>query len=215
MAHRLAHILDAAARGAYPDPDGKCEVLPSLGAISVMVAFTGHWVIAANVDPQFVRDRYSDGDYSVPMSAAFLHQLGHEIGAEPKTQDVLLVALSAVGVPSIELEPLDDFQHSRVARANRYRRDVRVYTTVDRRGVMILGRGITNRWEVAVEVEPDAHGQGLGRALFDAALRMLPPSTPVWAQVAPGNPASLRSVQAAGFKAVGAEVLFVGAPQLH
>ena len=214
MAHRLAHILDAAARGAYPDPDGACEVLPSLGAISLMVAFTGHWVIAADVDPQFVYDRYSDGDYSVPMSAAFLQQLGHEIGAEPKTQNVLLVAISAVGEPSVDLELLeshDHFEHPRVARANRYRHDVRVYSTIDRRGVMILGRGITNRWEVEVEIEPEVQGQGLGRALFDASLRMLPPSTPVWAQVAPGNPASLRSAQASGFKAVGAEVLFVNA----
>ena len=209
MAHRLALILDAAARGVFPDPDGKCEVLPGLGDVNALVAFTGHWVLAADIDPQFVADRYSNGDYSVPMSAAFLHALGAELGAEPKTQDVLLVATSVVGDPSVDIEFVEENDHPRVRRARRYRRDVRGYSTVADGGVMVIGRGITNRWEVAVEVNADQQGRGLGRALFDASLRMLPPGTPVWAQVAPGNPASLRAVQAAGFKAVGAEVLLV------
>ena len=209
MAHRLAHIFDAAARGVYPKADGVCEILPGLGEINALIAFTGHWVLAADIDPQFVADRYSNGDYSVPMSAAFLHALGAELGAEPKTQDVLLVATSAVGDLTIDLEFVEENDHPRVLRAHRYRRDVRVYTTVDGGGVMILGRGITNRWEVAVEVDAAQQGRGLGRALFDASLRILPPGTPVWAQVAPGNPASLRSVQAGGFKAAGAEVLLI------
>jgi hypothetical protein len=42
-----------------------------------------------------------------------------------------------------------------------------------------------------------------------AARAVVPEGEPVWAQVAPGNAASMRSTAAAGFVPVGAEVLFV------
>src|SRR5207245_372679 len=75
-------------------------------------------------------------------------------------------------------------------------------------GVLVLGRGLTNRWEMAYEVDEAARGRGLGRALATAARTLLPPGTPIWAQVAPGNAASLRATLAAGYTPVGAEVLF-------
>ena len=40
-----------------------------------------------------------------------------------------------------------------------------------------------------------------------AARHLVPPGTPVWAQVAPANAASVRAFLAAGFRPVGAEVL--------
>lgn len=209
MAHKLAHLLDAVAHGGHPEADGRIEVMPALGQVSAMLGFTAHWVLAADVGSDFVSKHYSDDDYSVPMSAAFLEAVANEIGAVSKTHDVVLVARSQVGEPSLDLTLIEDSDHPRVRRANRYRRDVRAYATSDGAGVLVLGRGITNRWEVGVEVDASAQSLGIGRALFDAALRMLPPGTPVWAQVAPGNPASLRSVLASGFTPVGSEVLFV------
>ena len=48
----------------------------------------------------------------------------------------------------------------------------------------------------------------LGGRLVAAARHLTPPGEPLFAQVAPGNAASLRVVEAAGFRPIGAEVLF-------
>ena len=49
---------------------------------------------------------------------------------------------------------------------------------------------------------------GLGRRLVAAARGLVPDGDPLWAQVAPGNAASLRAVLGGGFVPVAAEVLF-------
>ncbi len=103
MAHKLAHVFDVVANGGHPEPDGCIDLMPALGHVSAMFGFTAHWVLAADVTPNFVREHYSDGDYSVPMSATFLEAVAQEIGAVPKTHDVLLVARARVGEPSLEL----------------------------------------------------------------------------------------------------------------
>jgi hypothetical protein len=46
---------------------------------------------------------------------------------------------------------------------------------------------------------------GLGRALAAAARHLVPGGSPLWAQIAPANAASVRAFLAAGFKSVGAE----------
>jgi GNAT superfamily N-acetyltransferase len=74
--------------------------------------------------------------------------------------------------------------------------------------VLVLGRGLAGRREVAFEVDPAARDRGLGRLLVAAARHLTPPGEPLFAQVAAGNAASLRVVAAAGFRPVGAEVLF-------
>jgi GNAT superfamily N-acetyltransferase len=100
----------------------------------------------------------------------------------------------------------DGIGHPRLARANRYRADVRGYTADG--GLLLLGRGLAGRWEVAVEVDPAYRGRGIGRRLAALAPALVPPGEPVWAQVAPGNVASLRAFLAAGYRPVGVEVLF-------
>jgi GNAT superfamily N-acetyltransferase len=100
----------------------------------------------------------------------------------------------------------DGVGHPRLARAHRYRDDVRGYT-VDG-GLLLLGRGLAGRWEVAVEVDPAYRGRGIGRHLVGLAAALVPPGQPVWAQVAPGNVASMRAFLAAGYRPVGVEVLF-------
>ncbi|MFC7720642.1 hypothetical protein [Nonomuraea recticatena] len=54
-----------------------------------------------------------------------------------------------------------------------------------------------------------AQGRGAGRRLALAARRLC--DAPLWAQIAPGNAASLRAFLAAGFAPMGAEALLVAA----
>ncbi|MCZ2826977.1 MULTISPECIES: GNAT family N-acetyltransferase [unclassified Modestobacter] len=93
-------------------------------------------------------------------------------------------------------------------RALRHRTGVRVWTTPDSTALLVLGQGVAGRWEVSVEVHPGARGRGLATALAAAAPALVPVGEPLWAQVAPANTASLRSFLAAGWRPVGAEVLF-------
>ena len=105
--------------------------------------------------------------------------------------------------------PTDAATHSgRVTRARRYRPDTRVFSDRDGRGLLVLGQGVCGRREIAFEVDPEHRGQGVGRALVTAALGLVPPGEPLFAQVAPANVASVRAIHAAGFDAVAAEVLF-------
>lgn len=50
-----------------------------------------------------------------------------------------------------------------------------------------------------------SRGAGLGRALAAAARHLVPGGSPLWAQIAPANAASVRAFLAAGYKLVGAE----------
>jgi GNAT superfamily N-acetyltransferase len=174
-----------------------------------VLAFTAHHVVAAAVEPELVAARLPDGDLSAPMGAAFLGWLGGRLGSRPGSLDVVLAAEGLGGAPPLELTPgIDLDRHQRVARALRYRSGLQVWTAEGGAGVLVLGRGLAGRREVAFEVDPARRNRGLGRSLVAAARHLTPPGEPLFAQVAPGNAASLRVVAAAGFRPIGAEVLF-------
>jgi GNAT superfamily N-acetyltransferase len=82
-----------------------------------------------------------------------------------------------------------------------------VFADRDGGGVLLLGRGLAGRWEVAFEVEPDRRDRGLGRALAIAARHLVPRDQPLFAQVTPGNVASVRVLLAAGYAPIASEVL--------
>ena len=71
--------------------------------------------------------------------------------------------------------------------------------------VLVIGRGVAGRWEAAIEVDPHARRNGLGRRLALAARHLV--DGPVWAQVAAGNARSVRAFLAAGYRPVGSEAL--------
>jgi hypothetical protein len=207
--HPLRTLLDAAARGEYPPADGKVDVVPPPdGLADVIVGFTGHFVLAAPIEPAEVAARLPEVDLSVPMSAAFLTWIAERLGSRPTTFDALLCATGDGGGLPPWLREVDGLDHPRVTRAARYRSNTRTYATDDGGGVLIVGRGICGRWEIGYEVAPDARDKGLGRRIVAAARGLVPAGEPVWAQVAPGNAASLRSTIAGGYVPVAAEVLF-------
>jgi GNAT superfamily N-acetyltransferase len=210
MAHPLLRVLQEAARGRPPAPDGAVEVLPALpGPVDAVVAFTAHHLIVADVDPGLVAAELPGGDLAAPVGVAFLGWLGGRLGSRPGSLDVVLAAPGLGGEPPLELRAgVDPERHPRVARALAYRDDLAAWTDPEQTGVLTLGRGLAGRRELSFEVEPAARGRGLGRRLVAAARHLTPPGEPLFAQVAPGNAASLRTVAAAGFRPIGAEVLF-------
>lgn len=207
---RLATVLRDAAAGRFPPADGLVEVLPSPpGPVDAVVAFTAHHLIAADVDRDWVRAALKGDDVGAPMRADFLTRLGEELGATAGMLDVVLAAFGRAQRSDL-LTGGDGGEavHPRLARARRYRRDVRCFQ--DRHGgLLTIGHGLAGRVEVSIEVDEEARGRGHGLALAQAALGLTVPGEAVFAQVSPGNVASLRCFLAAGYRPVGAEVLFL------
>jgi GNAT superfamily N-acetyltransferase len=210
VSERLLRLLRDAAMGRPPAADGVVEVWPAPeGPVDAVLAFTAHHVVAAGVDPGLVAARLPDGDLAAPMSPGFLGWLGERLGSHPGSLDVVLAAEGLGGTPPLALRPgSDPERHPRAARALRYRGALEVWTGPEEAGVLVLGRGLAGRRELAFEVDPARRNRGLGRLLVAAARHLTPPGEPLFAQVAPGNAASLRVVEAAGFRPIGAEVLF-------
>ncbi|MEV0240253.1 GNAT family N-acetyltransferase [Streptomyces sp. NPDC050674] len=208
MTDSLGDILDAAARGVFPPPDGGTTIVPQPSPRDAgVLAFTAHSVVFTDEDPGWVRDVLARTDcdaLAATMNARFLTALMDRTGRASDTVDVLLTGAALPGEPPGGLVELGDPGHPRVVSARGRRDGVRVWTAEG--GVLVLGRGVAGRWEVAVEVEEGARHRGLGRRLVTAA-RQLTGGAPVWAQVSAGNARSLRAFQAAGYRPVGSEVL--------
>jgi tetratricopeptide (TPR) repeat protein len=203
QAFGLREIMAAIEFGHLPPADGGLTVVPGEGRTAVL-AFTAHCVVAADVDPDWVRAQLPPGDLSAPLNPPFLSVLGALLDRRVNNIDLIAIAPRLTGSLPLPLSEVDAGHHPRVRRALRYREEVHVWATEG--GLVVLGRGVGGRWELAVEVEPAHRGHGLGRALAVAG-RHLVPGGAVWAQIAPGNAASVRAFLAAGFTPVGAEAL--------
>ncbi|MEU0969641.1 GNAT family N-acetyltransferase [Streptomyces sp. NPDC005917] len=205
----LRDILDAAARGVFPPPDGRTTVVPQPSARDAgVLSFTAHSVVFTDEDPEWVYDtlRATPCDaLCATMNARFLTALMDRTGREQETIDTLLVAGPLPGRPDLPLTELTGPGHSRVAYARARRDEVRAWAAEG--GVVVLGRGVAGRLEASVEVDEGVRRPGLGRALVTAARQLA--EEPLWAQVAPGNARSVRAFQAAGCLPVGAEALLL------
>jgi GNAT superfamily N-acetyltransferase len=201
-------MLDAAARGVFPPADGGTTVVPQpCDRDAGVMAFTAHSVVFTDEDPTWVRAALARTDcdaLAATMNARFLAAFMERTGRRSDTIDVMTVGSPLPGAPPLPLKEVGDPAHPRVVSSRRRRDDVRVWAADG--GVLVLGRGVAGRLEVAVEVDEDVRHRGLGRALAHAA-RQLSGGEPVWAQVSAGNARSLRAVQAAGYLPVGSEVL--------
>jgi GNAT superfamily N-acetyltransferase len=202
----LGVLLSDAATGRFPPADGSVTVVPQPSPRDCgVIDFTAHAIVFADVDPGWVTAQLPPGDLSAAVSPPFLSALGQATGRSAHGIDVLFVAAALTGCPPLELIPDADLAHPRIARARAYRDDVRAWQADG--GLVTVGLGVAGRWEVAVEVKPGYRGRGLGRLLAQSARHLVPAGEPLWAQVAPGNAASVRAFLAAGFVPVGAEAL--------
>ncbi len=197
-------MLDA-ADGRFPDVDGAVEILePMAGDHHATVEFTGHSFVLTDRDPGEVLARGADGfgGASQPDLLRWLAGVDGWIGSH----DAVLAA-RGVGAASSEQrlpERSDLEDHPRVVRSRAHRSDVLVYG--DETGLVTIGRGLVGRLEVSVEAF-SAQPAGAGRSLIAAALVLIPAGETVFAQVAPGNAASLRAFLSCGFVPIGAETL--------
>ena len=202
-------MLYAAARGEFPPEDGVTEVVGAVaGARVAVLSFTAHHVVACDLPADEVHGVVDPANLNGPVAPGVLAWLAERTGLRAGSLDVVLAWVpgrrsdgAAGGVREVEAG-----DHPRVARARRWRRDLRVFEGED--GVVVLGRGLAGRLELSVEIAADRRDRGLARRLVPAALAAAAPAEPVFAQVAAANAASLRALQPAGFSAVGAEVLF-------
>jgi hypothetical protein len=196
---KLAAIISDVEAGFPVPADVPYLTVPQPGPRAAAVcAFTGVSVIAADVDPAWVADQLPADDLSAPLNPPFLHALEHKLGRRVNNIDLVLLAAPQPGPPPLALREVTASTHPRVRRAQRYRDEVRVWETESGRGVVILGRGLA-----------EARGRGVGRTLAMAARHFLPEDRLVWAQIAPGNAASVRAFLAAGYDPIGAEALLV------
>jgi len=210
----LADILRGVENGVFPAPDLGVSVVPAPSEReSAVVAFTGHIVIAADVSASWVAEQVPAGDLAAPTNPPFLTALAELTCRRVSSNDAMLLA-PAITDPAEraevikDLSVLTDHSHPRVQRALEYRTDVQVYADVHG-GLVIIGHGLADRIECAIEL-PDAHqNQGHGRHLARAARALIRPNTSIWAQITPGNAASLRAFLAAGYRPVGSEALLV------
>jgi hypothetical protein len=205
MVRPLAEILEEAAHGRFPPADGAVLITgPPPGPCRAVVAFTGSHVIASEAPEAEVRARLDPADLGAPTSVGFLQWLGTRIGRRPGSLDLVLAAPSTGDDPTAV--PVEDPGHPRVVRALRYRTGVAVYR--DGPGTIITGLGLAGRFEVSIDLEREQRGRGRGAALARTARRLAPAGTPVFAQTAPGNAASVRAFLSAGFRPIGAEILY-------
>lgn len=204
----LAGLLSTVEAGKRLPGDPWLTVVPQPASrAAAVVSFPGHIVVAADVPPQWVHAQLPEADLSAPLNPPFLTALCARLGRRVNNIDLVVLAQPVAGEPAVELELVEDADHPRVRRARRYRDHVQV--CVADGGVLILGRGLAGRWEAAIEVDEERRNVGLGRRLAGAARHLVPDGRPIWAQIAPGNAASVRAFLAAGYQPIGAEALLV------
>ncbi|WP_405060187.1 GNAT family N-acetyltransferase [Kribbella sp. NBC_01505] len=200
--------------GVFPAPDLSVSVV---GAPSerdtCVIGLTAHIVVAADATPDWVHDLLPPADPSAPLNPPFLTALEAATGRRVNAINALLLAPALADVAERAqlrsmLVELGDQDHPRVQRARVHRVGVQVFDHVGG-GLVLTGQGVDGRLECAVEVPEVNRSKGRGRELARTARVLAPIGSYVWAQVTPGNAASMRAFLAAGFVPVGSEALLV------
>src|SRR2546421_454978 len=189
--HPLGEIMRRAGRDEFP-VWGPITVFPPPPHLNAaVVAFSGHTFIAADVEPGEVHARIGENPLTGPVLPSFLEWIASRVGARAGMIDVVLAA-KGTGSPDAVLkeEPRwRDFE--RAQHGARLRRELSGWTA-EGLGLVLIGRGLVDRWELAYEVAADAPS-GSGRTLASLARGLVPRDEPLFAQVAPGHARSLRA----------------------
>src|SRR4051794_3598337 len=136
-----------------------------MGARAVVVGGTAWHVVAADVDPAWVRSAVAHDPIAAPLGARFLAALADRVGAEPGPLDAVLVAPPAPAEVAVELLPAE-VDHPRVRRALEHRSEVRIWSTPDGAGVSVLWRGFAGPRAGSMEVDPSPPGPVLVTGLL-------------------------------------------------
>lgn len=203
--HPLRDALLDAAEGRFPPRGSPVRiVLPPPHLAGAVVAFSGCTFIAADVDPRAVESRLGPDPLVGPVMPRFLEWLAAQTGGEAQNHEVVLAAIGT-GADDTGLRPDPDWRsHERARHGARLRRELCGWK--HDHGIVLVGRGLFDRWEVAYEISPSAPA-GAGRVLARAALGAVPVGEPLFAQIAPGHAQSLRTALAAGYEPIAGEVL--------
>jgi GNAT superfamily N-acetyltransferase len=210
--HPLSTLFQDAVLGRFPPSDGTVRVLPAPpGRSDAVVAFSEHNLIAADLDEQEVLEHLPSTDPGAPMSAEFLAWLAGRLRTQAGMLDLVMAAPApdpSEDLPELILRP-DLLDHPRLARSRMYRADLRCFSDREDRALVVVGRGLAEREEMGIEVKPEFRGKGLGRVLARATPRVATDGEPLFAQISPGNVASVRAFLSAGYRPICAEVVFL------
>lgn len=182
------------------------------GPTPAIVAFTMRHFILTNLGEPEARRRIDTENFAAPMLAPFVAWFAEAQNLVAGFTDAVLATVAPQGASTMRRTDSDRWMtHPRVTRATRNRRSTEVWVDEDGAGVAVFGNGVAGRLELAVEIDPDRRGAGLGPSLITGAVLTREPGTAVFAQISPGNVASLRAFLKAGFKPICAEVIFTPA----
>lgn len=200
-------MLAAAAEGRFPDAAEPIVVVPSPRPLAgAIVAFTGCTYVAADVDCDELESHLGANRLAGPVEPRFVQWLAGRVNGRARNHEVILAGIGTGSRPDA-FQPEPNWpDHERAGHGARLRRDVHGWTYRDGQGIVLIGRGLVDRLEIAYETAPDAPA-GTGSAMVRDALGLVPAGTPLFAQVAPGNARSLRAALAAGYRPLGGETL--------
>lgn len=215
--HRLLRLLVAAADSGPEPPGPVVEVLPRPdGPCAVVVVLPRRAVVAADVAHAWVLDRLPPGpvsgdEHHPVLGPLFLGALSGRLGVPPAGLSVLLAAAGRGPDPAgTGLSPMPGLGLGWAE----YRHDVRTWCA--RRdgvtGLVSVGRGPAGRYDVQVLV-PDGAGVEAAAALLDVARTLVPHREPLFLSLPPHGGGQLVAACRAGYRPIGAEVLFADDPE--
>ena len=103
---RVAQVLSGAVDGVRPPSDGATEVVPQPpGPVAGVLAFDGHHIVAADVDPTWVHELLPNGDLSAPLHPRFLGALAERLGRPWDNLDAVFAGRGEEGDVVLPLEP--------------------------------------------------------------------------------------------------------------
>lgn len=218
LEHPLSRAIHDAALGQFPDA-GHTPVEvggPLTGPCDAVAFFSDHIVVAADVDPDWVAEKYQHTLDRDPYDlsgrlGAFLAELTHRLGDPPTMANVLAVAPYRPARFSGTLEPGGEVDGEWMA----YHSDVRAfgYRSPAVEGTIAIGRGPGERWDVQpfITHEQGQRGNAI-RQLLTAAKTLVPDRGPLFGVAPLHHLERLRRALHSGFEPICTELLFLTRP---